>query len=326
MRHLKEDEIYRIDHYLGKEMVLNMVSLRFANSFFSPIWHHSHVSCVRITFKEDIGTLGRGGYFDTYGIIRDVLQNHLLQMLTLIAMETPASLRDDDVRDEKVKVLKQMAPLTMDNVVLGQYTASADGTHGGYLDDPSVPPNSRTATFAAAVLFINNERWHRVPFILKAGKGLEERMTEIRIQLKEVPGSLFGQAIAQNELVIRIQPREAIYMKCLTKKWGLGGGLTQTELDLTVSDRFDMERMPEAYERLLLDTIRGDKQNFVRTDELREAWRVFTPVLHAIENQEIEPIPYSFGSRGPPEAYDLISRFNYTYTSGYKWDYKVTTP
>ncbi|KAL8444218.1 hypothetical protein Emed_006339 [Eimeria media] len=316
--------IYRIDHYLGKEMTLSIIALRFANVAFKPLFHRHNVRCVRITFKEEIGTKGRGGYFDEYGIIRDVMQNHMLQLLTLIAMEPPVSLKDEDVRDEKVKVLKQMPPIKLEEAILGQYTASPDGSQPGYLDDPKVPDDSRTPTFCACALWIENERWRDVPFIFKAGKALEKRCTEIRIQLRPIAQSFYPEEdLAENELVIIVQPHEAIYLKFYTKKPGLAAGLQQTELDLSVMDRMQVDRLPDAYERLLLDIIKGDKQNFVRTDELREAWRIFTPLLKAIEDPSVKPEPYPYGSHGPESAYSFIQRFySYHKEARYQWQAK----
>jgi len=211
-QYLAEDEQYRIDHYLGKEMVQNLLVLRFANFAFQPLWSRSAVNSVTITFKEPFGTEGRGGYFDNIGIIRDVMQNHLLQVLSLVAMERPVSLSAEHVRDEKVKVLKCIPPLKMENLLIGQYVADEEGKHPSYTDDEGVPNDSRCATFAAAVFYIKNERWDGVPFILKCGKALNERKAEIRLQFNDVPGQLFDSAV-RNELVIRIQPNESAYMK-----------------------------------------------------------------------------------------------------------------
>nr|CEL78737.1 TPA: glucose-6-phosphate dehydrogenase, putative [Toxoplasma gondii VEG] len=320
---LREREIFRIDHYLGKEMSLSLTALRFANVAFMPLFHRDYVHSVRITFKEQSGTWRRGGYFDNYGIIRDVMQNHMIQLLTLVAMERPASLKDDDIRDEKVKVLKQMPPVKISETVLGQFTKSVDGQLPGYTDDDTVPKDSKTPTFCTCVLWINNERWSGVPFIFKAGKALESKTTEVRVQLREAPAgaSFFHEPnLTPNELVILVQPHEAVYLKIHTKKPGLlSQGLQPTELDLSVMDRFDVERLPDAYERLLLDVIRGDKQNFVRTDELREAWRIFTPLLHEIEEKNIDPLPYPAGSSGPSASYDLIQKYYSYKQSNYKW-------
>eukprot|EP00920_Eleutheroschizon_duboscqi_P021145 GHVT01049751.1.p1 GENE.GHVT01049751.1~~GHVT01049751.1.p1 ORF type:complete len:459 (-),score=94.08 GHVT01049751.1:526-1902(-) len=316
---LHEEETYRMDHFLGKEMVRSILTLRFANVAFMPLFHRQFVKCVRLTFKEDLGTMGRGGYFDSYGIIRDVLQNHLLQLLMLIAMERPASLTDDDVRDEKVKVLKQMNAIKLDEVVVGQYTESSDKKHRGYLDDPTVAADSRTPTFATAVLWVNNDRWQNVPFIMKAGKGLPIRRSEIRVQLESVPGMMFND-LSNNELVIQLQPNEAVYLKIFTKKPGLYNELQETELDLSVLDRFSVARLPDAYERLLLDAIGGDKANFVRSDELRESWRIFSPVLAELDDKKIEPLKYPFLTEGPQEAYSFIRKYyNYNENRNYSW-------
>ncbi|TNM87131.1 hypothetical protein fugu_007361 [Takifugu bimaculatus] len=209
---------------LGKEMVQNLMVLRFGNRIFGPIWNRNNVACVVLTFKEPFGTQGRGGYFDNFGIIRDVMQNHLLQMLCLVAMEKPPTTSPDDVRDEKVKVLKRIAPVAPTDVVLGQYVGDPEGeSHArlGYQDDPSVPEGSCTPTFATAVLYIQSERWDGVPFILRCGKALNERKAEVRLQFSDVPGDIFDENCQRNELVVRVQPDEAIYLKMMTKRPGI---------------------------------------------------------------------------------------------------------
>jgi glucose-6-phosphate 1-dehydrogenase len=288
---------------------------------FQGIWDRNHISSVIITMKEDIGTYGRGGYFDDFGIIRDIMQNHLLQVLTLIAMERPVSTDSDAIRDEKVKCLKAIRPLTADDVITGQYVANhidgKDESKYGYLDDETVPAGSKTPTFATAVFRINNERWDGVPFIMKCGKALNERKAEIRIQFKDVAGNIFSNT-HRNELVIRVQPNESVYFKMNVKTPGMSFEIEQTDLDLTYNQRFEGIRLPEAYERLVLEVIRGSALHFVRTDELEEAWRVFTPLLHQIEAGEIEPIKYKFGSRGPVESDELVAKYGYRYTP-YSW-------
>ncbi|KAH9290671.1 hypothetical protein KI387_034788, partial [Taxus chinensis] len=202
----REEQIYRIDHYLGKELVQNLLVVRFANRFFLPLWNRDNIDNIQIVFREDFGTEGRGGYFDEYGIIRDIIQNHLLQVLCLISMEKPVSLTPEHIRDEKVKVLESVQPIRDEDVVLGQYE--------GYTEDPTVAKDSKTPTFATVVLRIHNERWDGVPFILKAGKALNSRKAEIRVQFKDVPGDIFKCAKhGRNEFVIRLQPSEAMYMK-----------------------------------------------------------------------------------------------------------------
>ncbi|KAF6090436.1 glucose-6-phosphate dehydrogenase [Phyllostomus discolor] len=298
------------------------MSQTFANRIFSPIWNRDNVACVILTFKEPFGTEGRGGYFDEFGIIRDVMQNHLLQMLCLVAMEKPASTDSDDVRDEKVKVLKCISEAQLENVVLGQYVGNPNGegeATKGYLDDPTVPRGSTTATFAAVVLYVENERWDGVPFILRCGKALNERKAEVRLQFRDVAGDIFQQQCKRNELVIRVQPNEAVYTKMMTKKPGMFFNPEESELDLTYGNRYKNVKLPDAYERLILDVFCGSQMHFVRSDELREAWRIFTPLLHRIEREKPQPIPYIYGSRGPAEADELMKRVGFQYEGTYKW-------
>jgi len=316
----EEEQLYRIDHYLGKEMVQNLMSVRFANTVFEPIWNRHHVANVTITFKEDIGTEGRGGYFDSFGIIRDVMQNHLIQILALVAMEHPVSLDAEDVRDEKVKVLRSVRPIVANDIVIGQYGKDESGKKDSYLDDPTVPKGSLAPTFAAAVLHIDNSRWNGVPFILKCGKALNERKAEIRIQFKANPVALFGDA-SRNELVIRVQPNEAVYLKFNAKKPGLNSDTVTTELNLSYQSRYDV-RLPDAYERLIYDVLRGDHNLFVRVDELEAAWAIFTPILHKLEGEKIKPEIYPFGSRGPTSADALTSRYGFERNEGYVWTEK----
>lgn len=313
-KYLDEKEIFRMDHYLAKTLVLNLLTLRFANRELGHLFHCHHVANVRITFKEAIGVEGRAGYFDGYGIIRDIMQNHLMQVLTLVAMEAPATLEAEDVRDEKVKVLKQIRPIAPRDCVIGQYE--------GYQNDPDIQEinrkrgyASRSPTFAVAVLYLDNERWSGVPFIMKAGKGLEVHQTIVRIQFKKAPpNSLFGEQ-PQNELVIRIQPNEAIYYKILAKMPGLtqqARDMEQTVLDLDLKKRFELRRTPEAYEKLIHDVIQGESHNFVRKDELEQAWRIFDPLLTTLEEEEKRvPEPYRLGSRGPLKADMLIDRMGF---------------
>ncbi|KAJ3134682.1 Glucose-6-phosphate 1-dehydrogenase [Physocladia obscura] len=326
----KEEEIYRIDHYLGKEMVKSLMVLRFANVFFGSIWNRHYINNVQITFKEKFGTDGRGGYFDEFGIIRDelkltlpkknvqIMQNHLLQVLTILAMERPVSLDAEDVRNEKVKVLRAVKPITLEDTILGQYTASAEKNEPGYLDDPTVPKGSVTPTYAAHVLNISNERWDGVPFILKAGKALNESKVEIRIQFNDPAGGLYP-GTKRNELVIRLQPKEAVYAKMMNKEPGLSTDLHVTELDLSYEKRYKDAKIPDAYESLILDCLRGDHANFVRDDELELAWKIFTPLLHKIEGEKVQPEFYEFGSRGPAAAKEFIERHGFQRDSTYKW-------
>lgn len=316
-QYLEEDQIFRIDHYLGKELVENLSVLRFSNLIFEPLWSRQYIRNVQLIFSEDFGTEGRGGYFDNYGIIRDIMQNHLLQILALFAMETPVSLDAEDIRNEKVKVLRSMRPLKLDDVVIGQYKSHTKGgvAYPAYTDDKTVPKDSRTPTFAAAALFIDNSRWDGVPFLMKAGKALHNRRAEIRVQFRHVPGNLYNRTFgtdldqATNELVIRVQPDEAIYLKINNKVPGLGMRLDRSHLNLLYAARYSKE-IPDAYERLLLDAIEGERRLFIRSDELDAAWSLFTPVLKEIEEKKITPEYYPYGSRGPVGAHYLAARHN----------------
>uniref|UniRef100_A0A7S0SAP8 Glucose-6-phosphate 1-dehydrogenase n=1 Tax=Mantoniella antarctica TaxID=81844 RepID=A0A7S0SAP8_9CHLO len=315
---LPEESTYRIDHYLGKELIENLTVLRFSNIMFQPLWNRQYIRNVQINFSENFGTEGRGGYFDEYGIVRDVIQNHLLQIMALFAMETPASLDAEDIRDEKVKVIRSIRPIDMDNVVLGQYKGRQFGEKQlpGYLDDDTVPVGSRCPTFAAMALFVDNPRWEGVPFLIKAGKALHKRQAEIRIQFHSAPGNLYKKQLAgpsdchgSNELVIRIQPDEAIYLRINSKIPGLGMRLDQQDLDLQYKTKYGGGALPDAYERLILDVVNGDKRLFIRNDELEAAWKLFTPILQKIEKDEVAPELYPYGSRGPIGAHYLASRW-----------------
>ena len=306
-----ESQTYRIDHYLGKEVIQNLMVLRFANRVFEPIWSRDCIAGVQVLWKEDLGLEGRGGYFDQYGIIRDVMQNHLVQILALVAMEPPGRLDAKHVAAEKVSVLRAIPPLTVQDVVVGQYRESVrDGRRfPAYVEGEDVPDDSITPTFAAARLRINNSRWGGVPFLITAGKGLDARMTEIRIRFRDVPGNVFcpaGGCPVPNQLVIRVQPDEAIYLSLINKVPGMGMKLTIRNLDLQYKAAFT-EEIPDAYEGLLLDVVRGDRSLFIQSDELGAAWDIFTPLLHEIERRRLAPEPYEFGSRGPPAAGALVS-------------------
>lgn len=305
-----EPQTFRIDHYLGKEVIQNLLVLRFANLIFDPLWNRNYIDRVSISWTEDAGVDGRGGYFDSYGIIRDVMQNHLIQILSLVAMEEPVSLDARAIGDEKVKVLRCIRPLRLADMHLGQYTAGAlhGRPHAGYLEEDKVGPGSITPTYAAAVLRVHNRRWDGVPFIMQAGKGLDSRMTEIRIRFRHMPANIFGrdlQAAAPNELVIRVQPDEHIALRVMNKMPGLGVRLVESLLDLRYGAAFPIT-IPDAYESLLLDVVRGDKSLFIRADELQAAWDIFTPALHEHERSGMRPEAYAFGSSGPAGALRLV--------------------
>ncbi|ADV23423.1 glucose-6-phosphate dehydrogenase [Cryptococcus gattii E566] len=304
-----ENETYRIDHYLGKEMVKNLLVLRFGNIFLDASFNKNYISNVQITFKEPFGTEGRGGYFDEFGIIRDVCQNHLMQALSILAMERPVSFSAEDIRDEKVKVLRCIPAIDRKDVLFGQYVGAGDKP--GYLEDDTVPKDSKCPTFAAMTLWINNPRWEGVPFIMKAGKALNEAKVEIRVQYKDATQGIFMD-IPRDELVMRIQPDEAVYLKMNNKLPGFHTRAVPVELDLTYKKRFTDANIPQAYEALILDALKGDHSNFVRDDELDVAWKIFTPILHWIDSKDApKPEPYPYGSRGPKEIDEFTAKYGF---------------
>ncbi len=300
-----EDQTYRIDHYLGKEVIQNLMVLRFANAVFEPLWNRRYVAGVEIVWHEDAGLEGRGGYFDHYGIIRDVMQNHLLQMLALTAMERPGRLDNPDaVRNAKVRLLRAVAPVRAGDLLLGQYRGAraAGRWRAGYRQEDHVAPDSRTPTFAAARLRVNNPRWRGVPFYLEAGKALRDRLTEIRIHFRRALPSVFrdqSSPMPANALVIRVQPDEGIYLRIINKAPGLAMALAPTMLDLRYAAAFPRHPIPSAYECLLWEALAGDRSLFISEAELAAAWDVFTPALHALAARRRAPLPYDFGSDGP---------------------------
>lgn len=296
-----ETQTYRIDHYLGKELVQNLMVLRFANIVFEPVWNNRYIDGVCVTWKESRGVKGRGGYFDNYGIIRDVMQNHLLQMLTLTAMEPPDALNPEFVRREKVRVLRAIKPVTLNELVIGQYSEGRDKDGNilrSYLDEDMVAPDSRTCTYAAALLSIENARWSGVPFLLRAGKGMNLGVAEIRVRFKKPLTNVFvchGECPEADELLIRIQPDESISLRIVNKTPGLDMKLQNTNLNLLYSSAF-REIIPDAYESLLLDVIQGDQSLFISGDELAAAWDVFTPALYEVDSGNMKPRLYPRGS------------------------------
>uniref|UniRef100_A0A1I7YKP3 glucose-6-phosphate dehydrogenase (NADP(+)) n=1 Tax=Steinernema glaseri TaxID=37863 RepID=A0A1I7YKP3_9BILA len=252
-----------------------------------------------ISFKEDFGNQGRAWYFDKSGIIRDVMQNHLMQILTLVAMEHPCRMEAKDMN-----ILKSIAPVTIDDVVLGRYVGNPHPHREaavGYLDEDGIPKDSVTPTYALAVLHLTNGHWLRVPFFLRCGRGLDEHKAEVRIQFREVPGDI--------ELVMGVHPNGAMYYKMITTTPGMGFGVDETELDVTHNDHCKSIRVPDAYECVFLEAINGSQINFARCDELDYASKIFTPLWEKIENKEIKLSPYLFGSEGPEEADHLIQKY-----------------
>jgi len=308
--HLDEKEVFRIDHYLAKEMIQNLIVLRFSNPMIEAVWSSKNISAVKILMKEDIGVDGRGGYYDISGCIRDVVQNHLLQVLSLVAMEQPKSLEAEDIRNAKVAVLKFVrTPTEDDDVVVGQYIKS--DTQPGYLEDDTVPVDSNTETFAQMVLYIDNDRWRGVPFICKAGKALDERRGEVILQFRQQADSLYPTKL-NNELVIRIQPDEGIGLRVNVKTPGLFSvnHIVGTELMLSYKQKFQLQKpLPGAYTRLILDVLRGEHGLFVRADELIEAWRVVDRVVEAVGKRRLKVQPYVRGSRGPEAAEMIASKY-----------------
>ena len=305
-----EEQIYRIDHYLGKETVQNLMALRFANTLFEPLWNAQHIDSVQITVAESVGIEGRGPYYDNIGAARDMVQNHLLQLLCLTAMEPPARFEPDAVRDEKLKVLRSLEPLTdMADVVRGQYRKGSKTA--SYFDDAE-NPDSTTESFVALKTGIANWRWPGVPFYLRTGKRMRKRFSEIAVQFKEVPHSIFPHTSAgphANVLAIRLQPDEGITLSMTVKDPGPGGmRLTDTKLDMSFADSLERTgmRMPDAYERLVMDVIRGDQTLFMRGDEVEAAWAWIDPVIEAW--QTTKPLPYDAGSSGPEDSLMLLHR------------------
>ncbi|MBS9475993.1 glucose-6-phosphate dehydrogenase [Ancylobacter radicis] len=311
-----EDRVYRIDHYLGKETVQNLMALRFANALFEPLWNNAHIDHVQITVAEALGVEERAGYYDTAGAMRDMVQNHILQLVCLVAMEPPSSLGADAVRDEKLKVLRALKPIGENNMaaltVRGQYRAgaSAGGAVPGYLDELE-SGKSQTETFVAVKAEVENWRWAGVPFYLRTGKRLASRVSEIVIGFRPVPHSVFDESagpVESNRLVIRLQPDEGVKLWLMIKDPGPGGiRLTHVPLDMSFAKAFKV-RNPDAYERLILDVVRGNQTLFMRRDEVEAAWKWVDPILEAWRNSKEAPRPYTAGTWGPSSAIALIER------------------
>lgn len=309
-RYFDERHIYRIDHYLGKETVQNLMALRFANALFEPLWNARHVDHVQITVAESLGVDGRGAYYDSMGAMRDMVQNHLLQLLCLVAMEPPYRFEPDVVRDEKLKVLRALAPLSDSAAaVRGQYGSGVDIS--SYLDDVGCE-KSRTESFVAVRTEVENWRWSGVPFYLRTGKRLRSRVSEIAIVFREPPHSIFPDSLGgalSNTLAIRLQPDEGIKLSMTVKETGPGGlRLAPAQLDMTFADTMGDVRMPDAYERLVMDVMRGDQTLFMRFDEVEAAWQWIDPIIADWEERSDRPIVYDPGSSGPEDALMLMHR------------------
>ena len=314
----EEKQIYRIDHYLGKEPVQNLLALRFGNALFEPLWQRGHVRDVQITVAETLGVEGRGEFYDHTGALRDMVQNHLLQLLCIIAMEAPTHDTPDAVRDEKLKVLRSLRKLEGEdvnkNTVRGQYRSGAVGNEvvPAYSDEPGVAAHSRNETFVAIRANIDNWRWAGVPFYLRTGKRLQSRVSEIVINFERMPHSIFdtgSEADCPNQLVIRLQPEEYIRLSIRAKQPGAGMRLRPVDLNLNLTESIT-ERQHSAYERLIIDLLRGSQTLFLRHDELEAAWSWIDPILEAWQESDKAPTGYQSGTWGPAEASHLVFEDN----------------
>jgi glucose-6-phosphate 1-dehydrogenase len=314
---LDESQVYRIDHYLGKETVQNVLAFRFANGLFEPIWNRNYIDYVQITAAEDIGIGRRAGYYDSSGALRDLVQNHMLQLLSLLCMEPPVTFDADEVRDEKVKVLHAVAPPPQDAVVRARYTAGmAEGKEAvGYLDEDDVPDDSSTETYVALRLEVDNWRWAGVPIYLRTGKRLARKVTEIAVTLKPVPHLAFqvdgSVGVQPNQLILTVQPNEGVSLSLGAKIPGTRMRIRPVNMEFLYGTSF-LSQSPEAYERLIMDAMRGDPTLFTRDDEVEAQWRIIDPILESWEQDDTPLATYPAGSPGPSEADAILA-------SGHRW-------
>jgi glucose-6-phosphate 1-dehydrogenase len=316
VKYFAEEQVYRIDHYLGKETVQNVMVTRFSNGIFEPLWNRNYIHHVEITSAENLGVENRGGYYDKSGALRDMVQNHLLQLVSLVAMEPPPQIHSHAIRNETLKVMQSIRPINQkdieNQVIRGQYTGST--VRGvktlSYREEPGVPADSRTETFIALKLFIDNWRWGGVPFYIRTGKRLPTKVTEVVIHFKPTPHKLFcfdeGRFNSDNQLVIRIQPDEGLLLKIGMKIPGAGFNVQDVNMDFHYAD-LAHSNIPEAYQRLLLDCMQGDATLFTRSDAVEQSWSIVDPILNAWENNpEIPIFGYPAGTWGPQQADKLI--------------------
>ena len=305
-KYFDEKQIYRIDHYLGKETVQNLMALRFSNILFEPLWNSKFIDHVQITVAEKIGVLGRGEYYDRTGALRDMVQNHIMQLLCLTAMEPPSRFMSDGIRDEKVKVIRALGTVSQDQIVRGQYWQNI---HQNYISDVG-NGKSQTESYLALKVSVNNWRWAGTPFYLRTGKKMRNQLSEIAIIFKKLPHSIFDEKKpeAQNELIIRLQPNDGITLKTNIKDPGLGGmRLTSVPLNMTFANTLDGgDKTPDAYERLIMDVIRGDQTLFMRGDEVEAAWKWIDPIFEDWETLSQNPEQYDSYTEGPKAADELL--------------------
>ena len=316
---LNEKQIYRIDHYLGKETVQNILVTRFANTIFEPLWNRTYIDHVEITVAEMVGVEHRGRFYDSVGVMRDMFQNHLLQILSLVAMEPPSSFEATALRNEKVKVLSSIRPMREDEVP----TRTVRAQYDGYLQENGVDPKSKTPTFAAVKLRIDNWRWQGVPFYLRSGKALKEKLTQVTIQFKEPPHMLLpstSRKIAPNMLVLYLQPDEGVHWRFEAKVPDTIADTRSVDMEFHYADSFGKTAIPEAYERLLLDTITGDASLFTRADEVETAWGLIDPIIQAGGRNDQPIASYLKGTWGPAEADALLATDGCSWST---WDGRV---
>ena len=324
--HLKEHQIYRIDHYLGKEAVQNLLALRFANTIFEQSWSNSAIDHIQISVAEDLGVEDRGGYYDKTGALKDMVQNHLLQILCLIAMEPPVSISSESVRDEKLKVLKSLANFNETSIETDSVRATySEGLSKGeaacsYLDEEGVDIDNKTETFVALKVMINNWRWSGVPFYLRTGKRMKSKTSEITVKYKSVPHNIFSEnsKVPSNQLVLRIHPDEGIDLKLNTKEPGVAGfDLEELPLDLNLDDYYEIGHQ-DCYERLLLDVIKGNPALFVRKDEVEASWQWIDNIINLWESQNVPMEEYNSGTWGPVNSDLLLKRDFRSWKNGSK--------